>query len=74
MNVTSYIFQSPYPSPVQVGRADTSSTQGQSTQKDSSAEIIAATDESSKSAESFQATQTQEVKPAVEAGTLDTYA
>ena len=74
MNVTSYIFQSPYPSPVQVGRADTSSTGGQSTQKDSSAEIIATTNESADNAKSFQTAQTQEVKPTVETNTLDTYA
>ena len=74
MDVTNYIFQSPYPSPVQVGRLDTSNAKGQSIQKDSSAEIIASTNESLKSAQSFKSAQTQEVKPTVQANTLDTYA
>ena len=74
MNVSSYIFQSPYSSPVQVGKPDPNATQEQSTQKDTSAEVITTTNESANNAKSFQATQTQEVKPTVETNTLDTYA
>jgi len=74
MDVTNYIFQSPYSSPVQVGRPDTSSVKKQGVQKDSGAEIITATNESLKKAESFKNTQTQDVKATVESASLDTYA
>ena len=70
MNVASYIFQSPSPSPVQVGRLDPSSvaTDTGSTQ---SAPVV---NETQAEAKSFQATQVQEVTPSVqEKPLLDIY-
>ncbi|EDZ63358.1 hypothetical protein SMGD1_1120 [Sulfurimonas gotlandica GD1] len=74
MNVTSYTFQSPYPNAVQVGRPDPSSKQ-ESSAPDTGTEIIKGTNTSLAKAESFQATQIQEVKPTVDSGsTIDVYA
>lgn len=74
MNVTSYTFQSPYPSQVQVGRPDPSS-QKADTSSQGSMELMTNTNPSISDAKSFQATQTSEVKPTVDSGnTLDIYA
>ncbi|WP_373001642.1 hypothetical protein [Sulfurimonas sp.] len=74
MNVTRYTFQSPYPSQVQVGRPDPSSKQ-ESSAPDTGSEIIKSTNTSLANAQSFQATQTSEVKPTVGSSPLlDTYA
>ena len=73
MNVASYTFQSPYPSPFQVGRADPSSQKADTTQQGSS-ELIKNTNTSFSNAQSFKATQTQEVKATVDAPLLDIYA
>lgn len=74
MNVTNYTFQSPYPNAIQVGRPDPSSKQESST-SDTGSEIVKSTNTSLTKAESFQATQVQEVKPQVDAGTkIDLYA
>ena len=70
MNVASYIFQSPSPSPVQVGRLDPSSvsTDGGSTP---SAPVV---NETQTEAKNFQAAQVQEVTPSVkEKPLLDIY-
>jgi len=73
MNVASYLFQSPSPSPVQVGRLDPSSKQESSTPTESSV-----ADEAVTKAQSFQASQTSEVAPTVESASsehlLDVYA
>ncbi|MEA2092257.1 MAG: hypothetical protein U9O83_07830, partial [Campylobacterota bacterium] len=61
MNVTQYTFQSPYPSPFQVGRAD-STSQKTDTAGQGSSELIKNTNRSLSNAQSFKATQTQEVK------------
>ena len=68
MQVKQYTFQSPSTSAVQVGRLDTSTQQNKST------ESAPSTNETQKRAESFVATQTQEVKPTLsDTRTLDTY-
>jgi hypothetical protein len=74
MNVTQYTFQSPYSSPVQVGRPDPSSKQETSAQPDTSG-FVKSINTSLSDAKSFQATQTQEVKPTVDTGSnIDIYA
>lgn len=71
MNVSNYIFQSPYPSQVQVGRPDTSATQ----EEQSKQTAVSTPNTSLEKAKSVQAVQTQEVKPKVETSSLlDTYA
>jgi len=74
MNVTSYTFQSPYPNQVQVGRPDPSSKQ-ESSASDSGSQIVKNTNTTLSKAQSFQESQTSEVKPSVNsAPLLDTYA
>lgn len=71
MNVASYTFQSPYSSPVQVGRLDPSSTK----QETSSSETPPTVDATQVKAQNFEATQVQEVTPEVESKPLlDVYA
>lgn len=68
MEITQYTFQSPYSSQIQIGRPDTSSVK-------SDAELPKNTNELQQKAQSFQATQTKEVAPQVEAeAPLDLYA
>lgn len=69
MQVTRYLFQSPYSSPVQFGRVDPSS-------KDSSQDntkLLNSTNETANKAQIFESTQTKEVTPTV-SGKLDVYA
>lgn len=69
MQVTRYLFQSPYSSPVQFGRVDPSS-------KDSSQDntkLLNSTNETANKAQVFESTQTKEVTPTV-SGKLDVYA
>jgi len=74
MNVAQYTFQSPYSSQVQVGRLDPSSKQETSTASSDSG-LIKSTNTTLKNAQSFQATQTQEVTPTVDSSRLlDVYA
>ncbi len=74
MNIAHYVFKSPYPSQIQVGRLETSVSGGQSKQENGS-ELVSTTNESLNNAESFKATQTQDVQPTVKSDTLlDTYA
>jgi hypothetical protein len=72
MQVAQYTYQSPSPSAIQVGKLDPSSVKDESTK--SSAELPKATNETLNKAQSFQATQVQEVKPTVSATSIDTYA
>ncbi len=77
MQITRYLFQSPYHSQVQVGRPDTSSVKQGSTQSDSG--LQEAANQSLEKAQSFQETQVQEVEPTVEptadsSALLDIYA
>ncbi len=61
MNVSRYLFQSPYNNQVQVGKLDTSAKQ-----ESNSTENIPIQDEILKKAENFQNTQTKEITPSVE--------
>ena len=71
MNVNSYIYKSPSPQAVQVGRLDTS-TKSQDLSGDNSG---LSTNESFNDAQNFQSTQVNEVKPKVDTeNTLDIYA
>ncbi|WP_428737500.1 hypothetical protein [Sulfurimonas sp.] len=71
MQVTQYLFQSPYSSPVQFGRVDPS-TQDSS---QASAQLLNSTNETANKAQTFQVTQTSEVTPTVSSSnTLDVYA
>ena len=65
MNVSSYLFQSPYSSQVQVGRPDPSVKQEQSTQGNA-ADLPTGTNQTLQEAKSFQAAQVSEVEATVE--------
>ncbi|DAB28071.1 MAG: hypothetical protein A2513_10715 [Sulfurimonas sp. RIFOXYD12_FULL_33_39] len=69
MEVTRYLFQSPYSSQIQIGRPDTSSVGSDKNSQDDSA-LLKSTNKSLSSAETFKATQTQEVKPTVASTSL----
>lgn len=72
MNIASYIFQSPSPNPVQVGRLDSSSVSEESGSNAESAPVV---NETQIEAKSVQAAQVQEVSPSVESTQLlDVYA
>ena len=74
MNVGSYIFQSPYSSQVQVGRPDPSAQKEESSTR-SSGSSFNGVSPVVQEAQTFQATQTSEVKPSVESEQLlDVYA
>lgn len=70
MNVSSYVFQTPYSSQVQVGKLDPNS------QKDTgaSSDLPSGTNQTQNEAKTFQASQTSEVEPSVESTKLDIYA
>ncbi len=70
MNVASYLFQSPSPNAVQVGRLDPSSV-SEDSGSTASAPVV---NETQMEAKSFQASQIQEVTPSVkEKPLLDIY-
>ena len=73
MNVAKYIFQSPYPSPTQVGRLDPSTKEDSSTNSSTKQEspVVAKT-----FGEILQsdAKNVQQVKPTISTNALDTYA
>jgi len=72
MNVAKYTFQSPYPSPVQVGRLDPNLSRESSSL---SANSNFTTSPIQSKAQSFQSSQEKEVIPSVSADRLlDTYA
>ena len=74
MEVKRYLFQSPYSSSVQVGRADPSSSTEKETKSNTTALDIPAS-QTQTDATAFKATQVQEVKPTVSSNNiLDTYA
>ena len=74
MNTTRYLFQSPYPSQVQFGRPDPTSGQNQRTQEDLT-KLNKTTNTVANEAQTFQASQTKEVKPTIESpNKLDLYA
>ena len=76
MNVTQYTFQSPYSSPVQVGRLDPSSVkEEESTPVATSQQSAPVVNETLSSAQGFEATQVSEVTPTVSSNKLlDIYA
>jgi hypothetical protein len=79
MNVSSYLFQSPYSSPIQVGRVDPNAKQEdvkkEDTKPQSSTASAPQTDQKQQEAQAFAASQVKEVTPTVKAEKiLDTYA
>ncbi len=67
MEITRYIFQSPYSSQIQIGKPDSLTLKGDG-------ELSKSTNESLQKAESFKATQIKEVAPKVDSKTfLDIY-
>jgi len=70
MQVAQYTFQSPSTSPVQVGKLDHSSVKEEKSAPLSSG----VTNQTATKAESFSATQVQEVKPTITAKSIDVYA
>lgn len=72
MNIAQYTFQSPYPSPIQVGRLDPSSVKNSSNEDTS---FFNASNQTLKEAQTFENSLKNEVKPAVESSnSLDIYA
>ncbi|MBU1217720.1 hypothetical protein KJ870_04860 [bacterium] len=79
MNVSSYLFQSPYSSPVQVGRLDPSTKQEDVKQEDTKSQQSTVSapqaDLKQQEAQVFAASQVKEVTPAVKSEKLlDMYA
>jgi len=75
MNVAQYTFQSPYPSPVQVGRLDPSSVKNSSSSTNDDASLLNASNQTLKKAQTFENSLKSEVKPVVaSANSLDLYA
>ncbi len=70
MQVAQYTFQSPSTSQVQVGKIDPSSVK----KEESSSLPSAVTNPALAEAQSFGATQVQEVKPTVTVNSIDVYA
>ena len=65
MDVTRYIFQSPYSSQIQIGRPDVNSSKNEG-----DSELIKSTNKSMNDAKIFQAAQKQEVKASVDSSLL----
>jgi len=70
MQVAQYTYQSPSSSAVQVGKLDPSSVK----EEKSSSSTSTATNETENRAQSFEASQVQEVKSTVTATSIDVYA
>lgn len=74
MEVSRYTFRSPYPNQVQIGTPDPSVKQEKNAQQQSS-ELVQNTNQTLSNAQSFQATQTQDVTPTVSSSnSIDVYA
>ncbi len=73
MQIAQYTFQSPYPSPVQVGRLDPSSLKENSSNAGQS-DPVALKNATVQKAQNFEATEKTEVKPVVSNTQLDIYA
>lgn len=74
MQVTKYLFQSPYSSPVQFGRVDPTTKESST---ENSTQLMSSGNETASKAEALQATQKKEVTPSVSTDTgnkLDIYA
>ncbi|MDD5399654.1 MAG: hypothetical protein PHQ93_00510 [Sulfurimonas sp.] len=70
MEVTRYIFQSPYSNQVQIGKPDTTTSQDKGGDMP---QIIESTSKAANKASAFEDSQTKGVTPKVE-GSLDIYA
>ena len=73
MQVAQYTFQSPYPSPVQVGHLDPSSLK-ESSAGSSQSNPAALTNETQQKAKNLDSSLKQEVKASVSSNQLDIYA
>lgn len=74
MNITRYIFQSPYPSQVQIGRPDPSAKQDVSASQQDT-QILESTNDTASKAQTYLNSEKKEVKPTVNStNLLDTYA
>jgi len=73
MQIAKYTFQSPYPSPVQVGRLDPSSLKENSANTNQS-DPAALTNETEQKAKNLQSSLKEEVKPTLSNNQLDIYA
>lgn len=74
MNITRYIFQSPYPSQIQIGRPDPSAKQDISSGQQGT-QLLTNTNETANKAAAFSSAEKKDVKPTVSpANLLDTYA
>jgi len=74
MNVAKYTFQSPYSSPVQVGRLDPSSTK-ETGSSSANMDFLTSTNQAQPEAKSVQTSSKSEVTPSVnESRLLDTCA
>ena len=74
MRVAEYTFQSPYPSPVQVGRLDPNSVKDNNSANSNQSNPAAVTNETEQKAKSLESSLKQEVKPTVSNNRLDLYA
>ncbi|MBU0632414.1 hypothetical protein KKA17_07205 [bacterium] len=74
MNISKYIFQSPYPNQVQIGRPDPSAKNDVSSQQPS-AELLKDDSKTAAKAEALLQTEKKDIKPTVSStNLLDTYA
>ena len=75
MNVAQYTFQSPYPSPVQIGHLDPNSQKDNSGKADDTASLLKATDQTEQKAKMVEESLKSETKPVVATpDSLDVYA
>jgi hypothetical protein len=72
MQVAQYTFQSPYSSPIQVGRLDPSSLQDDSASK--SSQTFNAPNETEQKAQDFSRSEQENATPSVTQNRLDIYA
>lgn len=74
MQIAQYLFQSPSPNPVQVGRLDPTSVENQNSNSSSQDLPKAVVSQTETKAQTFEASQTKDVKPSVTLNAIDTYA
>jgi len=73
MQIAQYTFQSPYPSPIQVGRLDPNSLKD-NTANSSQSNPAALINETEQKAKNLESSLKQEVKPTVSNNKVDIYA
>ncbi|WP_457750074.1 hypothetical protein [Sulfurimonas sp.] len=75
MNVAKYTFQSPYSSPVQVGRLDPSSVKDTSSSGSDTSSLLQSSNQTLQEAKQVESSLKSDVKPLVSSSnSLDTYA